>query len=81
MNIKPETMIHAFDEEEIYLSTNTACSSGNISNAVVAVYNDVNRASHTIRISLSQLTTSDEINKFLDAFSKIYDKLNSLAKR
>ena len=81
MNIKPETMIHAFDEEEIYLSTNTACSSGNISNAVMAIYNDEDRAKHTIRISLSQLTTSDEINKFLDAFSKIYDKLNSLAKR
>lgn len=81
MNIKPETMIHAFDEKEIYLSTNTACSSGNISNAVMAVYNDVKRASHTIRISLSSLTTNDEINQFLDAFSSIYDKLDSLAKR
>ena len=81
MNIKPETMIHAFDENEIYLSTNTACSSGDISNAIMAIYNDEARAKHTIRISLSQLTTNDEINKFLDAFSKNYDKLNSLAKR
>ena len=81
MNIKPETMIHAFDERDIYLSTNTACSSGDISNGVMALYNDENRAKHTIRISLSQVTTNDEINKFLDAFSKIYDKLNSLAKR
>ncbi len=81
MNIKPETFIHAMDEKEIYLSTNTACSSGNISNAVMAVYKDEERARHTIRISLSSLTTSSEISKFLDAFSEIYDKLNKLTER
>ncbi len=80
MNIKPETMIHAFDEKEIYLSTNTACSSGNVSLGVMAVYNDEIRALHTIRISLSHLTTSNEINKFLDTFDEIYGKLNTLVK-
>ena len=80
MNIKPETMIHAFDEKEIYLSTNTACSSGNVSLGVMAVYNDEKRALHTIRISLSHLTTSNEINKFLDTFDEIYGKLNTLVK-
>ncbi|MBP5684543.1 MAG: hypothetical protein J6X02_04730, partial [Bacilli bacterium] len=80
MNIKPETKIHAFDEKEIYLSTNTACSSGNVSLGVMAVYNDEKRALHTIRISLSHLTTSNEINKFLDTFDEIYGKLNTLVK-
>lgn len=81
MNIKPETFIHAMDNEEIYLSTNTACSSGETSNAVMALYNDIKRASHTIRISLSSITTSDEINKFLKAFDRNFESLNSLVRK
>ena len=78
MNIKPETFIHALDDEEIYISTNTACSSGEISNSVVAVYKDIERAKHTIRISLSKLTTSQEVSKFLEVFDKKYLELNAL---
>lgn len=81
MNIKPETFIHAMDNEEIYLSTNTACSSGESSNAVMALYNDIKRASHTIRISLSSITTSDEIDKFLKAFDRNFESLNSLVRK
>ena len=81
MNIKPETFIHAMDNEEIYLSTNTACSSGETSNAVMALYNDIKRASHTIRISLSSMTTSDEIDKFLKAFDRNFESLNSLVRK
>lgn len=81
MNIKPETFIHAMDNEEIYLSTNTACSSGKTSNAVMALYNDIKRASHTIRISLSSITTSDEIDKFLKAFDRDFESLNSLVRK
>ena len=78
LNIKPETFIHAMDNEEIYISTNTACSSGELSSSVMAVFNDLNRATHTVRISISSLTTSEEITKFLEAFEKIYNMLNSL---
>ena len=78
LNIKPETFIHAMDNEEIYLSTNTACSSGELSSSVMAVFNDVNRATHTIRISLSSMTTSEEITRFIEAFDKNYHMLNSL---
>lgn len=81
MNIKPETFIHAMDNEEIYLSTNTACSSGESSSAVMALYNDIKRASHTIRISLSSITTSDEIDKFLKAFDRNFESLNSLVRK
>lgn len=81
MNIKPETFIHAMDNEEIYLSTNTACSSGETSNAVMSLYNDIKRASHTIRISLSSITTSDEIDKFLKAFDRNFESLNSLVRK
>lgn len=78
MDVMPETLIHALEEHEIYLSTNTACSSGDISNSVIAIYDDVKRAKHTIRISLSHVTTTDEVNKFLSKFKEVYEKLGSL---
>ncbi len=80
VNIKPETFIHALEEEEIYLSTNTACSSGDLSTSVMAVYNDKSRATTTIRISLSYVTTNEEISKFLNIFKSKYQELNTLVK-
>ena len=78
-NIKPETFIHAMEQHEVYLSTNTACSSGDLSTSVMAIYNDPKRATTTIRISLSSMTTNDEINKFLMYFDEEYNKLNKIA--
>lgn len=78
LNINPEVMIHSFDEKQIYLSTNTACSSGDVSNAAIAVYNDLLRAKHTIRISISHLTTTENINDFIETFMNIYDKFSKM---
>ena len=69
------------DVHEIYLSTTTACSSGDSSSSVMALYNDEKRASHTIRISLSSLTTIDEVNKFIEIFKEEYNKLNNLTNK
>ena len=74
MNIMPETFLHMLDKHEVYVSTNTACSSGEISNSIMAIYDDSKRAKHTIRISLSYVTTTDEINKFLEIFKEEYEK-------
>ena len=78
MDVMPEVMVHALASHEIYVSSNTACSSGEVSNAILAVYNDLNRAKHTIRISLSHVTTTEEINKFLEVFRTEYEKLSKL---
>lgn len=80
-NIKAETFLHALEEYEVYVSSNTACSSGNVSTSVLAIYNDKVRASSTLRISLSHLTTTDEVNKFINYFDEIYGKLSGLIKR
>lgn len=74
MNIMPETFLHMLDKHEVYVSTNTACSSGEISNSIMAIYDDSKRAKHTLRISLSYVTTTDEINKFLEIFKEEYEK-------
>lgn len=78
MDVMPEVLVHALANHEIYVSSNTACSSGEVSNAVLAVYNDLNRAKHTIRISLSHVTTTEEINRFLEVFKEEYEKLSKL---
>ena len=77
-NIRPETFIHSLEDDEIYVSTNTACSSGDLSTSVMALYNDGKRATSTIRISLSYVTTNEEINKFLNLFKIKYNELNNL---
>ena len=81
LNIKPETFIHAMEEKDIYLSTNTACSSGDLSTSVMAIYNDKKRATSTIRISISHITTSDEINQFISQFNSVYNNLNNLTSK
>ena len=78
MDIKPETFVHALEKHEVYVSSNTACASGKISNAVLGIYNDKVRALTTIRISLSHLTTNEEIEEFLNIFDEVYEKLEEL---
>ncbi len=76
LGIKPETMLHALEEEDVYISTQSACSSSNSkSKAVFSLTHDEKRASSSIRISLSYLTTMDEIDKFLCIFDKCYNSL------
>lgn len=79
MNIKPETFIHALEKHDVYVSSNTACSSGKISSAVLGVYGDKKRALTTIRISLSYMTTNEEVNEFINIFESVYNKLMELA--
>ena len=78
MNIKPETFIHALEKDEIYVSSNTACSSGKPSTSVDAMYHDDRRSTTTIRISFSHLTLPSEISEFLASFDKHYEELSKL---
>ncbi len=73
--VKPETYLHALEEDDIYISTQSACSSGDISKAVMAITNDKVRASSSIRVSISSVTTEDEIDKFLKSFDEKYQRL------
>lgn len=76
-NIKPETLIHAMDEYDIYISTKSACSDASaISDSVYAVTKDRERAMSSIRISLSYKSTKEEVNEFLRVFKVVYEKLD-----
>lgn len=74
--IKPETFIHAMEEEGIYLSTKSACSTSSLSNAINSIYHDTDIASSSVRISLSYKNTEEEAHKFNDIFNKISSKFS-----
>ncbi len=77
-NIKPETFLHALEEKEIYISTKTACSTSELSSAVYAVTKDEKKSSHSLRISISPLTTKEELTIFIKEFLRIRKELSSL---
>lgn len=74
--IKPETMLHALEQDNIYISTQTACSTGDYSKAIMAICSDKDRASRSMRISLSYLTTKDEIDIFVSSLKRNIETLN-----
>ena len=75
LNYKPETLQHALEENDIYISTQTACSEDNSkSDAVYYLTNNEMCSKSSVRISISYLTTKNEIDKFLEAFDVLYRK-------
>ncbi len=76
--VKSETFMRALSNYEIYVSTKSACSDEeSISESVYALTNDKELARSSIRISLSSLTTKDELNEFLEKFNIVYNKLKN----
>ena len=77
LNVKPETMLHALEEDEIYISTQSACSSNNpVSKAVLEITGDNEVAKHSIRISISHITTKEEIDYFIKSLKKQLERLD-----
>lgn len=76
LEVKPETMLHALEEKEIYISTQTACASSNsYSKAVYSLTGSKALAETSIRISISYVTKEEEIDTFLKVFVDTVDRL------
>ena len=76
IGVKPETMLHALEEYDIFISTQSACSSSNTeSKAVFNLTHDKERARSSVRVSISCITTKEEIDYFLESFDKCYKRL------
>lgn len=75
IGIKPETMLHALEEDEIYISTQSACATQSTSKSVLAITQNKDKAKTSIRISLSKYTTKKDLETFLKSFDKNYKKL------
>ena len=79
LGVKPETMLHALEEYDIYISTKSACSDTNsISKGVFALTHNLDISKSSIRISISSITTKEEIDTFLEKFDICYNKLTNL---
>ena len=69
-------MLHALASKDIYISTKTACSDdASLSLSVLEFTKNKDLAKSSIRISLSYLTTKEEIDYFLTVFK---EKINEL---
>lgn len=75
IGVKPETFIHTMEEEEVYLSTKSACSTSNISLSVDSLYHNREISMSSIRISFSYKNALNEVDKFNEIFDKTYNKL------
>ena len=76
LGVKPEVMQHSLEEDDIYISTQTACTTKTQeSKSVYALTKDLERARTSVRISISHLTTKEEIDVFLTSFDKSYNRL------
>ena len=78
VGIKPEVMQHALEKYEIYISTQSACSVATTSKAVLALTNSKDRATSSIRVSISYKTTKEELEYFVECFDKCYKRLKEL---
>ena len=72
INKDTKKILKELGENQIYLSTTTACSLDNTpSKSVLAITENQELASNTIRISLSHLTLESDIDKFIEIFLKL----------
>ena len=76
LKIKSETFVHALERHDVYVSTTTACSSLEESTVLKAISNgDKSVSTTSIRVSISPLTTHEEIQEFLEIFDKVWNEL------
>lgn len=79
LGVKPETLLHALEEKEIYVSTKTACSSDEgISLSVYTLTKSEDLSKCSIRVSLSYLTSESDIDEFVKVFKEEVNKLRSI---
>ncbi|MFZ3589426.1 cysteine desulfurase family protein [Bacillus sp. DJP31] len=73
---KPETIVHALEKYEIYVSTKSACSSKQVSASriLLEMGKPERIASSAIRVSLSAENTLVEIEKFYHAMNEIVEQ-------
>ncbi|SEK31594.1 cysteine desulfurase [Carnobacterium iners] len=78
--IRGEVLLHAFENELIYISTTSACSSKNkkSSGTLSAMHIPNTLAVDAVRVSLSDTNTLEEAKQFLSVFKVLYKKFQSI---
>ena len=79
--VRGETIVHAFEEQGIYISTTSACSSKKhlASSTLTAMHIPEKLSTSAIRISLDDHNTLAEADEFNKVFDQLYDKFKILS--
>ena len=74
--VRGETIVHAFEDQGVFISTTSACSSkkGQVSSTLHAMQVDDKIATSAVRISLDENNTMVQADKFNQIFDDIYQK-------
>lgn len=76
LNVPAKDFVKKLEDHHIYLSAKTSCCPDNTpSKLVFALTHNKALASSSIRLSLSHLTTKDEMNEFLRVFKQCYKEI------
>lgn len=78
--IRGEVTVHALEENGIFVSTTSACSSrnGTESSTLLAMKVAKENAETAIRVSLSENNTEEEMKTFVQQFKNVYQKFQKL---
>jgi cysteine desulfurase len=81
--LRGEVLLHALEEEGVYVSTGSACSSRDkkISHVLKALGLDNRTAEGSIRISISYLTTPEEIEAFVPILTRSVKRIEKFTRR
>ena len=74
--VRGETIVHAFEDQGVFISTTSACSSkkGQVSSTLHAMQVDDQIATSAVRVSLDENNTMAQADKFNQIFDDIYQK-------
>ena len=76
--VKSVLFVDKLNQNGVMVSSKTSCCPITTpSKLVFALTKDKGRASSSIRISLSYLTTKEEIDKFINIFNKVYEEVKN----
>ncbi|WP_251897394.1 cysteine desulfurase family protein [Lactiplantibacillus paraplantarum] len=78
--VRGETIVHAFEDQGIYISTTSACSSKKhlASSTLMAMHVQENIATSAVRVSLDEHNTLAEADQFIKVFDQLYQKFSKI---
>lgn len=81
--IKSEVMLHALAQEDVYVSSGSACSSNHpdLSGTLKAIGVEDRLLDSTLRFSFSVLSTEEEVDHALEAVAKVLPQLRRFVKK
>ena len=78
--VRGETIVHAFESHDIYISTTSACSSKKqqASGTLTAMHIDENISTSAVRVSLDSDNTLEEADRFNQVFDQLYQEFSKI---